>query len=139
MTRILILIIFLVGFFGLGGEESRAQVGIGLETFPNYREKKEDKKEKKVINPTVSLISDYFKMENEKAQNLFEQGYGYGELIRIFLIVQKINKPVKEIAKRRDRGETFKKICERFKLDFWGIDQEAEKIREEINRDKGEK
>ncbi|MFH1258280.1 MAG: hypothetical protein ABII74_00445 [Elusimicrobiota bacterium] len=135
MARISILIILLVGFCGLGGEESRAEVGVGLETFPNYREKKEDKKEKKVVNPTVNLIAGYFKLDQKEAQTLFEQGYGYGELIRVFLIARKINKPVKDLVKRRDRGETFKKICERFKLDFWEMDQQAEKIREEIKRE----
>lgn len=110
-----------------------------METFPNYREKKEDKKEKKVINPAVNLIADYFKLDQKEAQILFEQGYGYGELIRVFLIAREISKPVKEIVKRRDRGETFKKICERFKLDFWEMDQQAEKIREEMNSAREEK
>lgn len=128
-------ILFWAILFYLLPAEISAQVGFGLEVFPGpTTDKKETKKENKVANSTVSYIAAHFQVDNKEVEDLFERGFGYGELVRVFLIAQKANRPVKDVAKRRETEDTFKKICDRYKLDFWEIDAQAEIIQEEIKK-----
>jgi len=101
------------------------------------RDKDKDKKEQPVkeietFSRNLSRSVTYWQMTPEDVQALRNKGLGYGELVKVVLISIKSGKPRDEIVKRRNRGESFKKICERFGLDYDAVRADAEKILSEV-------
>lgn len=101
-----------------------------------YRENKKEEKEKPpTIEPFCRNLSQnvtWWQMTAEEIQKIKNNGLGYSELIKIILISKKIEKSPDEIIKKRNRGDTFLKISERYKLDYGQIKNETKKIMSEV-------
>ncbi|MEW6557921.1 MAG: hypothetical protein AB1349_11335 [Elusimicrobiota bacterium] len=80
----------------------------------------------------LSQAVTYWQLSAQDLQLLKNKGLGYSEVIKVILIAKKIEKLPDEIVKRRQRGETFKKICERYKIDYNQIKFETKKIKSEV-------
>jgi len=97
------------------------------------------KKEKKPIvieqfSKNLSQNLTWWQMTPENIQIIKNNGgLGFSELVKVILISKKINKPAEEIVKRRNRGESFLKICDRYKLDYTQIKTETKKILSEVS------
>ncbi|MDD5687628.1 MAG: hypothetical protein PHE88_07345 [Elusimicrobia bacterium] len=101
-----------------------------------HNEKKEEVKKKPiVIEPFCRNLSQsvtYWQMTPEDIQVLKNKGFGYSELIKIILISKKTEKPLTDVVTRRNRGEDFKKICERYAIDYNEIKKETKRIKLEV-------
>jgi len=89
-------------------------------------------KEIEIFSRNLAKAATYWQMNAEDIQMLRNKGLGYEELIKVVLISRNTDKPREEIVKRRSRGETFKKICERYGLDYKVISAQAKKILSEV-------
>ena len=102
-----------------------------------YRENKKEEKEKPLtIEPFCRNLSQnvtWWQMTPEEIQKIKNNGLGYNELIKVILISKKIEKPPDEIIKKRNHGETFLKISERYKFDYSQIKNETKKIMSEVH------
>lgn len=102
-----------------------------------YRENKKEEKEKLIIvEPFCRNLAQnvtWWQMTAEELQKIKNNGLGYSELVKVILIAKKIDKSPDEIVKRRQRGESFQKISERYKIDYTSIKEEAKKIRKEVH------
>lgn len=74
----------------------------------------------------------YWNLAAEDIQRLRNQGLGYEELIKVVLIARHAGKPIEEIVKRRNRGEQFRKICKRYKVDYEIIRTAAVELQSEV-------
>lgn len=108
------------------------QVGIGVSFTPDFSPSKEEKEIKKTKNPFLVELAERFSLEEKDLDRLYSRGYGYTEIIKLILITKKTNEPLEEIVKKRDKGKKMRKIAEDYELDYWVIDKEALKIKEEI-------
>ena len=102
-----------------------------------YRKNKEKEEKKKIIivEPfcrNLAKSATYWNMSGEDLQKIKNNGLGFSELVKTVLISKKINKPAEDVVKRRLRGETFIKICERYKIDYKEIQSETDKIMSEV-------
>ncbi|MBI5574244.1 MAG: hypothetical protein HY919_06805 [Elusimicrobia bacterium] len=102
----------------------------------DYRNSKKEKKEKPLtIEPFCKNLSQnvtWWQMTAEEIQKIKNNGLGYSELIKVILISKKIEKSPDEIIKRRNRGEAFLKISERYGFDYGQIKNETKKIMKEV-------
>jgi len=89
-------------------------------------------KEIETFSKNLAGAATYWQMSAQDIQVLRNKGLGYEELIKVILISISANKPKEEIVKRRNRGETFKKICKRYELDYKVIGFHAKKILSEV-------
>jgi len=101
-----------------------------------YREGKKEEKEKPLtIEPFCRNLSQnvtWWQMTAEEIQKIKNNGLGHSELIKVILISKKIEKSPDEIVKKRNRGDTFLKISERYGLDYGQIKNETKKIMAEV-------
>ena len=102
----------------------------------DYRKDKKEEKEKPLtIEPFCRNLSQnvtWWQMTAAEIQKIKNNGLGYSELIKVILISKKIEKSPDEIIKKRNRGDTFLKISERYKLDYDQIRSETKKIMSEV-------
>jgi len=102
-----------------------------------YREGKKEEKEKPLtIEPfcrNLSVNVTWWQTTPMEIQKIKNNGLGYSELIKIILISKKIEKSPEDIIKRRNRGETFLKISERYGFDYERIKYETKKIIKEVH------
>ncbi len=104
----------------------------GREEAREKEKKEQPPKDIEQFSKNLSASVTYWQMSPGDVQALRNKGLGYAELVRVVLISVKSGKSRDEIAKRRNRGESFKKICDRFGLDYAGIKSESEKILSEV-------
>ncbi|PIU82803.1 MAG: hypothetical protein COS68_07470 [Elusimicrobia bacterium CG06_land_8_20_14_3_00_38_11] len=101
-----------------------------------YRDNKKEEKEKPMtIEPFCKNLSQnvtWWQMTAAEIQKIKNNGLGYSELIKVILISKKIEKSSEDIIKRRNRGETFLKISERYGFDYGQIKNETKKIMSEV-------
>ncbi|MFH1540404.1 MAG: hypothetical protein ABID79_00895 [Elusimicrobiota bacterium] len=119
-----------------------------------YRKNKlTEKKKPIVVEPFCKNLSQnvtWWQLTAEEIQIIKNKGLGFTELIKIILIskktvqkncfaIDKLDKSTQfekklptEIIRRRNRGETFLKICSRYNLDYNDIKNETKKIMSEI-------
>ncbi|MFH0947432.1 MAG: hypothetical protein V1833_00320 [Elusimicrobiota bacterium] len=101
-----------------------------------YRKSKKEEKEKLLtIEPFCKNLSQnvtWWHITAEEIQKIKNNGLGYSELIKVILISKKTEKAPDEIIKRRNRGDTFLKISERYNLDYSQIKNETKKIMSEV-------
>ena len=101
-----------------------------------YRDNKKEEKEKPMtIEPFCKNLSQnvtWWQMTAAEIQKIKNNGLGYSELIKVILISKKIEKSSEDIIKRRNRGETFLKISERYGFDYGRIKNETKKIMSEV-------
>ncbi|OQA92545.1 MAG: hypothetical protein BWY26_00175 [Elusimicrobia bacterium ADurb.Bin231] len=93
--------------------------------------------EKRVIVPEQFSINlagyaSYWHLDATEIQSMKEKGLGREELIKVILISVKTKKNYEDIIRRRNRGETFDKICKRYKIDYEEIRKEAKAIKKEV-------
>ncbi len=102
-----------------------------------YREGKKEEKEKPLtIEPfcrNLSINVTWWQMTAAEIQKIKNNGLGYSELIKVILISKKIEKSAEEIIKKRERGDTFLKISERYGFDYGQIKNETKKIMKEVH------
>lgn len=84
------------------------------------------------FSKNLAGFATYWNMSPLDIQALRNRGLGFDELIKTVLISKDANKPVEEIVKRRNRGETFKKICGRYGLNYADVSSRAQKISSEV-------
>jgi len=102
----------------------------------DYRKNKKEEKEKPLtVEPFCRNLSTnvtWWQMTGAEIQKIKNNGMGYSELIKVILISKKIEKSPEDIIKRRNRGETFLKISERYGIDYAQIKSETKKIMSEV-------
>ncbi|HAX61585.1 MAG TPA: hypothetical protein DCX95_03360 [Elusimicrobia bacterium] len=102
----------------------------------DYRKDKKEEKEKLLtIEPFCRNLSTnvtWWQMTAEEIQKIKNNGLGYSELIKVILISKKIEKSPDDIIKKRNRGDTFLKISERYGFDYDRIKNETKKIMSEV-------
>ncbi|MBN1384222.1 MAG: hypothetical protein JW983_04985 [Elusimicrobia bacterium] len=106
-----------------------------------YRESKKEKNEKEkkkliYIEPFCRNLAKsvtYWEMTAEEIQECKNNGFGYSEVIKVILISKKADRKLDDIIKRRRSGDSFKKIAERYKVDYEEIKKETKKIRKEVH------
>lgn len=106
-----------------------------------FKEKEESDKKKKpkpiIVEPFCRNLIEaatYWQMSAESLQIYKNKGLGYSELVKVILISKKAEKSVDDIVKKRNNGETFKKICGRYKVDYEQIKIETKKIMSEVKK-----
>ena len=104
----------------------------------DYRKNKKEEKEKPlIIEPFCENLSQnvtWWHLTAEEIQEIKNNGLGYSELIKIILISKKTEKRPNEIIRKRNRGDTFLKISERYEIDYNQIKDETKKIMSEVGR-----
>lgn len=80
----------------------------------------------------IERIAIKFDQKSDDLQPLRRKGYGKVEIIKLVLISQKSNQPLKELVKKRDKNERLTKIAQEYNLDYKQINLEAYEIKEEI-------
>lgn len=110
-----------------------AQVGVGLDLTPSMTgTRKGKKKKKKLKNPYVYHLTRHLELDYIEIRKLQKKGYGRIELIKVILIAQKADVPLKDIIKKRDKLIRLKTISEEYKVNYTDIRRESKRIRAEI-------
>jgi len=104
--------------------------------FKEAEKKSKEKKPKPVIiEPFCKNLAEsatYWQISAENLQIYKNKGLGYTELVKVVLISKKSGKTVDDVIKKRNTEETFKKICQRYNVDYEQIKVETKKIMSEV-------
>lgn len=117
---------------------SSKNINIFDDTLKDYQKtKKQQKNKKKIIyiEPFCRNLArkvTYWEMTAQDLQILKNKGLGYSELVKVILMSKETTRTPAEIVKRRQRGESFKKICKRYEIDYVKIRKKTKEIMSEV-------
>ena len=107
----------------------RLTTGLALTALLIGRVQGEARRLKKASPSRAEQVATCFQRPVEEVLDLRQQGFGYGEIVKILVIAQESRRPLKELLARNAEGYGWGTICRQTGLNTVNVAKRVEKTR----------